>query len=157
MITSRDELRFWLKEDAKRNTVDCSFLKYLFFLFCGLENAVAYRYLWNLRHAEYHCNKNGLLHKLGHGFYRIRISQLGLKYHIQIPINVAGYGLRIIHLSGGGIILNAKSIGNYCGFNSGVIIGNKDSEDNKPTIGNHVAFAPGSSAFGKITIGDKSL
>lgn len=105
MITSREELRFWLKEDAKRNTVDCSLLKYLFFLFCGLENAVAYRYLWNLRHAEYHYNNKGLLHKLCYVFYRIRISQLGLIYHIQIPINVAGYGLRIIHLSGGGGII----------------------------------------------------
>ena len=58
MIKSRGELRFWLKEDAKRNKVDCSPIKYLFFLFCGKENAIAYLYLWNLRHAEFHYNKN---------------------------------------------------------------------------------------------------
>lgn len=55
---------------------------------------------------------------------------------------------------GGGILLNAKVVGNYCGFNSGVVIGNKDVQEARPTIGDHVAFGPGAKAFGKITIGD---
>jgi serine O-acetyltransferase len=56
-------------------------------------------------------------------------------------------------VGGGGILLNAKKIGNYCGFNAGVLLGNKDNVENKPTIGDYVAFGPGSKAFGEITIG----
>ena len=56
-------------------------------------------------------------------------------------------------LEGGGILLNVIKVGNYCGFNSGVLIGNKDSEDERVTIGDHTAFAPGAKAFGKLTIG----
>ena len=49
--------------------------------------------------------------------------------------------------------MNAKSIGKYCGFNSGVLIGDNGTDD-LPIIGDYVAFAPGSKAFGNITIGN---
>ena len=52
----------------------------------------------------------------------------------------------------GGVILNACKIGNYCGFNCGVLIGQKKSTE-KPIIGDYVAFAPGAKAIGDITIG----
>ena len=58
---------------------------------------------------------------------------------------------------GGGILLNARKIGKYCGFNAGVLIGNIDSQDNTPIIGDHVAFGPGSKAFGKIVIGNNAF
>ena len=65
-----------------------------------------------------------------------------------------GYGLRIMHLSGGGgVRLGAASVGNYCGFNAGVLIGTNGSLDARPTLGDHVAFGPGAKAFGKINIG----
>ena len=54
----------------------------------------------------------------------------------------------------GGILLNIKKCGNYCGFNAGVLIGNVESQDNRPTLGNYVAFGPGAKAFGKLIIGD---
>ena len=80
---------------------------------------------------------------------------MGLKYNLYIRPNTCGYGLRIPHLSGGGgIIVNIISAGNYCGFNAGVLLGNKDSEINRPTLGDHVAFGPGAKAFGKISIGN---
>ncbi len=80
---------------------------------------------------------------------------LGGKYNMFITPNTCGYGLRIIHLSGGGgVHLNVKKIGNYCGFNAGVLIGNKDSQENRCEIGNHTAFGPGAKAFGKLRIGD---
>lgn len=55
---------------------------------------------------------------------------------------------------GGGILLNVKQVGNYCGFNSGVLLDNIGSQENLSTIGDHVAFGPGTKAFGKITIGN---
>lgn len=54
----------------------------------------------------------------------------------------------------GGILLNIKKAGNYCGFNAGVLLGNIGSQENRPILGNHVAFGPGAKAFGNITIGD---
>ena len=49
--------------------------------------------------------------------------------------------------------MNAHKVGNYCGFNSGVVIGNK-GKDVCPVIGDYVAFGPGSKAFGNVRIED---
>lgn len=63
--------------------------------------------------------------------------------------------LRIRHLSGGGgILLNARKIGNYCSFNSGVLLGNKDDNSKKPILGERVSFGPSAKAFGDIVIED---
>jgi serine O-acetyltransferase len=60
-----------------------------------------------------------------------------------------------MHLSGGGDCrIGADKVGNYCGFNAGVLIGTKDSLENRPVLGDHVAFGPGAKAFGKLTIGN---
>lgn len=45
-------------------------------------------------------------------------------------------------------------MGHYCGVNAGVLLGNIDSNDNRPILGDYVAFGPGAKAFGKITIGN---
>lgn len=50
--------------------------------------------------------------------------------------------------------MNINKIGNYCGFNSGVVLGNKNSVDARPILGDNVAFGPGAKAFGNISIGD---
>lgn len=54
----------------------------------------------------------------------------------------------------GGVLLNVRKMGNYCGVNSGVLIGNNRGNENRPVIGDYVAFGPGSKAFGKIKIGN---
>ena len=54
---------------------------------------------------------------------------------------------------GGGIIINCNSMGNYCGANVGVVIGNNHTWDERPTIGDHVGFSIGSKAYGNIHIG----
>ena len=43
--------------------------------------------------------------------------------------------------------LNAKKIGNYCGFNSGVMIGTRNPGEDRPVIGDHVIFGPGDNAY----------
>ncbi len=153
MIRTRKDLRFWIEEDKKRNGIKGMF-HYHTLLLQGSEQAHAFRYLKCLRHCEYHYNNSGILHKLLYCLYKIRLGRLGLKYNIQIPLNCSGYGLRIMHLSGGGgVLLNVNKIGNYCGFNCGCLLGQK-SENEKPTLGNHVAFGPGAKAIGGITIGN---
>ena len=51
-------------------------------------------------------------------------------------------------------MINCNRIGNYCSVNSGTLIGNVGNNENRPFIGDYVAFGPGAKAFGKITIGD---
>lgn len=154
MINSRKDLRFFIGEDRNRNLPHVGALRYLWLLLCGKEQAHAFRYIKTMRHLEYHINNKGLYHTLAKIYYKVILGRIGLRYGIEIQPNSCGYGLRLVHLSGGGILLNAKKIGNYCGFNAGTLIGNKDSQDNRPIIGDNVGFGPGAKAFGKITIGN---
>lgn len=101
MIQSKEDLEFYLNEDARRNGMDCSFWVYLTRLLRRQENAMAFRYLKALRKCEYHTNNNGMFHKFMRIYYDIKRQRLGGKYCIQIPLNRCGYGLRLIHLSGG--------------------------------------------------------
>lgn len=156
MIKTRKDLRLYLTEDAKRNGIKYGMLKYWRRLLAGDKNAHIYHYLKCLRHYEYHINNcSSVWHKLMKVYFGLRFSRLGLRYGIRVKPNVCGYGLRIMHLSGGGgCRIGAKRVGNYCGFNAGVLIGTKDTQDDRPVIGDHVAFGPGSKAFGGLTIGN---
>lgn len=155
MIKSKKDLKFYLQEDARRNGVNTNpFVNYIL-TFAGREKYHIYKYLRCLRKCEYHLNNN---HKIRYAYYLVKLSRLGLRYNLRIPVNVCGYGLKIVHCAGGGgILLNAEKIGNYCGFNAGVLLGNKDLIGNKPIIGDYVSFGPGSKAIGKINIGTNVL
>ena len=156
MIKKKKDLVFYLEEDRKRDDLPNSCLGFILRLLAGRGNARAYRYIRCMRYCEYHINnKKNLYHKMLSNYYMIKLSRLGAAYFISIQPNTCGYGLRLMHLSGGGgILLNIKSAGNYCGFNAGVLIGNVDSQENRPSLGDHVAFGPGAKAFGKIAIGN---
>ena len=153
-IINRNDLQFFLQEDAKRNGYGKNYVRYLLALIHGKENAYILKYLRILRHCEYHTNNQGIFHNVLAFFYQTRLNHLGLKLSIKIPLNCCGYGLRIMHLSGGGVLINAERVGHYCGFNSGVLIGNVNDPDARPKIGNYCAFGPGAKAFGRINIGD---
>lgn len=101
MILTRKDLQLYIKEDAKRNGCNVNCLKFYLMLLAKSENALAYRYLKILRLAEFHSNQTGIWHKLMAIYYRFRKRRIGSKYHIHIPLNKTGYGLRIMHLSGG--------------------------------------------------------
>ena len=157
MIKTKEDLQFFLQEDAKANRMyKCPTLKYWIRLFIGSESAHVYRYLKVLRHCEYHCNNSGIFHNVLYRYYKVRLHRLGLKYNVRIPHNVCGYGLTIYHLAGGGgCLVNAKKVGNYVKLQTGVLLGNTNhSEDEKPIVGNHVGFGPGAKVLGKVTIGD---
>lgn len=156
MIKTREDLHFYLQEDRKRNDISPKWGGYWFRLIAGSDHAVVFRYLKCLRHLEYHLNnaEKNKYHRLLYFYYKFKHTRLGFKYNLSIRPNTCGYGLRIMHLSGGGgCRIGVLKTGNYCGFNAGVLIGTKDGEDNRPTLGDHVAFGPGAKAFGKITIG----
>lgn len=109
MIQTRKELSFYISEDSKRNGVNLNVFSYFAHLLVGSENYHCFRYLKCLRHGEYHLNNKGLYHKLCYQFYRFKKSRLGLRYNIWIPDNVAGYGLRLLHLSEGRYVAECQA------------------------------------------------
>lgn len=158
MIKSKQDLKFYISEDKKANLKHpLSIGEKLYFALSPSDNIMAFRYMKSLRKYEYaiNCKKNkGIIGKLYFIYRKLQNRRLGVKYGVAIAPNTIGYGFYIPHVVGGGIILNAKSIGNYCSANAGVVIGVNHTQDSKPVIGNNVAINIGSKVVGKITIGD---
>lgn len=159
MIKTKKDLKFYLQEDAKRNGIGSNYIIFLIRYICGSEQAHIYNWIRHYRKWEFHANNSSnIFHKVISKYQEIKTKKIGLKLGISAHINSIGYGLRIIHISGGGgCRLGVKSMGNYCGINSGVIIGVNGDEDARPVIGDFVAFGPGAKAFGNITIGNNSF
>lgn len=57
----------------------------------------------------------------------------------------------------GGAIVNCLSMGQNCSVTSGVVIGNKNGQDNRAVIGNNCFFTLGSKVIGKVVIGDNVI
>lgn len=151
MIKSKKELKFYIKEDAQANNIKTGW-RYVLKLLYGNVNACVFRYLKSLRKYEYYSNIDSPL-KYWYRFYNRR---LGLKYNLSIPINKVGYGLYIPHIEGG-CIINCKSIGNNCRINSGVVVGNKHTNSQVPTIGNNCQLSVGCKIIGEIKLGDNVI
>jgi serine O-acetyltransferase len=149
MIQNKKDLKLYLSEDAHRAGITNRFV-YWAKLIYGNEQAHSLKYLRILRLYEYHYNNDNDFLKY---WYRIRHSRLGLKYGIHIGINMIGYGFWMPHFTGG-VIINCKSMGNYCSANGGVVVGNKGNQDNRATIGDYVKLSIGVKVYGKITIGN---
>ena len=65
--------------------------------------------------------------------------------------------LRLPMWLGGGIIINCKSIGNYCSANAGVVVGNNGGQDKIAIIGDNVSLTVGSKVIGKVKIGNNVI
>lgn len=157
MIKTVDDLKTYLRYDASANRMEgVSYVNYIIKLILGSESAHVFRYLKCLRYCEYHYNSCGVLHRFMYAIYRIRLHRMGLRYNVRIPLNVCGYGLTIYHIAGGGgCLLNAKSIGNNCKIQAGVLLGNSHhSEDERPVIGDNVEIGPGAKVLGKVFVGN---
>ena len=105
MIKTREDLKFYIQEDAKANFMEgVNYLKYCLKLFSGSESAHVFRYLKCLCYCEYHCNNSGFLHKLLYDINKVKLHRLGFKYNIRVPVNVCGYGLSLYHFAGGEVV-----------------------------------------------------
>ena len=116
------------------------------------------QYMRILRHYEYHLNNsnNNLYHKIVCKYYFSQWHRMSMKTGIHIPPNTVGKGFRISHYVGG-VIINCFKMGEFCSVASGVVVGNKDSNENRATIGNYVKLTLGSKVIGRITIGDNVI
>lgn len=162
MIQSRSDLKKYLREDYKRNfnSSKLSLLKIIQYKICKPDSYIVYKYLKALRLYEFYKNMYDASTSLFKYYWVIpylisyfRWSRKSRKYGIMIGPNMVGYGLRIVHINGG-IIINCNKMGNYCGINSGVVIGNKKGKEDRPIIGDHVIFTPHACCFGCISIGN---
>lgn len=162
MINSKEELRLYIREDKKRNlgAYKISPIKYLAFLLYGTDQMKAFRLLKALRKLEYAKNvlrKRGLLGKLVYVTRQLHYHRLEERYNIAIGTNMVGYGFKLPHVVGGGIIINCNHMGNYCSANVGVVVGNNQGWSDRPVIGDNVKLTIGCKVYGAITIGNNVI
>lgn len=148
MIKTRSELREYLVADAyamykKREKPRC--------FWNGTISDCIWRYTRLLRYYEYHINNKHVL--LGK-YYQIRYTRLGIKLGFDIPPNVFGKGLNIVHL--GTIVVSPKvKVGDYCSIYQNVTLGEEKSK--APVIGTGCCILPGAKVFGDIVIGNNCM
>jgi len=158
MILSREDLRKYIYEDKIRNLGEASKLKVFFLRFYKNDSYMAYDYLKSLRKYEYIINcGSGFIGKILKLYRRWYLNRLSRKYNIRIGVNMIGYGFWMPHIVGGGIIINCKKMGNYCGANVNVLVGNVGDNENRPTFGDRVELQTGCKVYGNITIGDNVI
>lgn len=148
MVLTKTDLKKYFNTDLQANGFK-SYRNYLFKLFYGNERAYSVHYLRSLRRYEYYLNTNSILKHLWRYINRKR----SLKYGLVIGSNMVGPGLSISHLQGG-VIINCFKMGANCSVAGGVVVGNKDSQDNRAYIGDCVHLTLGAKVIGKVTIGD---
>lgn len=166
MIKTKEDLLFYIKEDWKSNA-KCAYKwqTYVKYLLNNRDCALAFRYLKALRKYEYAVNMVGNRNIKGRIYNRLfrniiikyrwwYMKKISRKYNIHIDVNTVGFGLYLPHVIGGGLVISAKSIGNYCVINTNTIIGKKDADDERPVVGDNCEINAGCVLFGKIKIGN---
>lgn len=156
-ILSRADLRSWLEEDSKnmplQGLVDFNghfLVRSLKRLFVGplSDQKNTWRYIYALRHAEYHLNNNNILRYL---YYLWRLRVYSRLTGFQIEPNTVGKGLTIYHF--GTIIINEETlIGENLTIQPQVVFGWDGKQ--APRVGNNVTIFGGAIIYGNITIGD---
>ncbi len=121
-----------------------------------------WKYLRVLRTVEYvhNCKPKSIYGLTAGNYLNFRLHRLGLVLGFEIPLNVIGPGLRIVHH--GTIIVNSNAhIGANCELHNLVHIAQNlhnaeigAESDRAPTIGDNVFIGPGARVLGDITIAD---
>lgn len=156
MITTKKELKEYIKADRSRYTLRKNVLHYYL---TGDETFGILLFLKRLRKTEYYYNTYSK--KNPFSFLRFAISfviyrRMQLHYKLFLPLNVIGPGLYIPHRMGG-VICNAKIIGANFEINTGCILGKKNNNDERPIVGDNVKMCIGSKIIGRVTIGNNVI
>lgn len=165
MIQTKKDLKEYIKCDLSRNGIKSNyrnkyFTKNFFKRLLGIYSEKDYviKYLKTLRKYEYYLNNKdrNIYYYILCKIYSVIYEKRSMKYRILIFPNKVGKGLYIPHITGG-IICNCISMGDNCTITSGVIVGNKGSNENRPIIGNNVELTVGCKVIGKIRIGNNVI
>lgn len=150
MIQSKQDLKYYLSEDLKRFDGKKPTLKDQI-----VKNEVWYvwRYIYALRHVEYHLNTG---HKLRYLYWFIRYKRMCFDLKIDIKPNNLGPGFRLMHLGALVRIKKNCSIGKNCTILPGVVIGNKhlNADGDHVVIGDNCYIGLGAKIFGNVRIGN---
>lgn len=150
MISSKLELDCYLLEDLSRLEGKKPTLKDWI-----VKNEVWYiwRYIYVLRHVEYHLNTG---HKLQYLLWFILYKRMCFDLKIDIKPNNLGPGFRLMHLGSLVRIKRNCRIGKNCTILPGVVIGNKhlNSDDNLVVIGDNCYIGLDAKIFGNVRIGN---
>ena len=149
MIQSKNDLKYYLKEDLKRFDNKKPNIKDWI-----LHNEVwyIYQYIRHLRYIDYYKNKN-ILFYLWHFFWYKR---LGFKLRITIYPGTIGPGFRIYHV-GEFIHVGPKvHIGKNCTMLPGVVFANKTEKEDDflMLFGDNCYLGLGVKIIGNVKIGD---
>ena len=152
MIKSYEDYKFYLEADKlslnqKKNRPS---------IIGDLRNDI-WKFQRLLRKLEYIRNcKTGPIYKVYYYYLRMKYQRMSYKLNFEVPLNVCGPGLCLVH-SGTIIINGLAKIGANCRIHSGVNIGTIDSQPNlAPIIGDNVYIGPGAKIYGNITIGNNT-
>lgn len=161
MICSKEDLKYYLQEDALANInrTNVPFFLYWVNILYKNEHYLALRYLRSVRYFEYAINvvrHNGVWGKFYWYWFKFQHHRLGFKYSLKINPNTVGPGLKLAHIIGG-LIIGCESMGAHCIVNSGVVIGTKKGALRRPVIGDNCEFAVGSKVIGAVTIGNNAI
>ena len=150
MIQSKADLKHYLSEDFKRFGKKPNIKDWV------LKNEVWYicKYQRHLRYVEYYKNTNKS--KILFLFHFFLYKRLGFKLRFTIYPNTLGSGFRIYHT---GDFLHVKKncrIGKNCTLLPGVVIGNKnlDDDDSWAILGDNCYIGLGAKIFGQVSIGN---
>ncbi|WP_169080212.1 hypothetical protein [Bifidobacterium erythrocebi] len=145
MISTKDELQSYIKEDLRVQPLPRGVIRRLF------GGRIAKMKI-HLRKAEFYFNNSShLRNKIFYYYHLFFVKHFCKIYCSEIPINVFGKGLTIWHPER--IIINPDArVGDYCSLSSGVVIA--QSHDRSPSIGNYVELMIDSKVLGGIHVAD---
>ena len=157
MIATKKDLREYLSCDAKNFPLENEWWgkRVMNHLFSNpiSDQKYIWKYIYTLRHVEYHFNNKGIYHILMSLYYRWLLREYSYKTGFQIPPNTCGKGLTIWHW--GPIIINSKcKLGENCTLYPMVLIGHKSTCSPAPVLGDNVFVGAGSKIIGDIRIGN---
>ena len=151
MIYTKDDLKEFLVYEKS------IYLGEEYNIFLGIiTNSIKYkiwRFVFWLRHCEYHKNNKGIWHKLALLICRRYKNKIGIALNIEIYENCFGKGLHIYH---SGVIVNSQvRCGNNVALHGLNVIGNKGAGYSEtPIIGNDVELGCGAHVLGRVVIAD---
>ena len=151
-ITTRKQLKFWIKQDFESFQMEHPMAARLTY---G-ENWELFAYLRNLRHLEYYMNKQQCpWDKLFMAYYWLRHRRNCKRTQIFISPNTAGPGLHLVH-RGFRHILPGTHIGSNCKILPMVLMGKKrpDLTDCHINIGDNCYISTGVTILAPISIGN---
>ena len=107
-----------------------------------------------MRRAEDASRSAGAWSRVRLAVMKWRLRRLGRRLGIELPLNVIGPGLAVVHPFG--VVISRKaSIGENCRIHAGVNVG--EHRGRSPTIGNNVYLGPGAKIVGGVTVGDRAV